>query len=74
MINNSLDHLIYAMNSEYLCKNSAQILESFLDFVLKEEVMIQDYDLKIADMIAEIQVEATFPDGTKLVTVHNPIR
>ena len=28
----------------------------------------------IADMIAEIQVEATFPDGTKLVTVHNPIR
>lgn len=33
LINNSLDHLIYAMNSEYLCKNSAQILESFLDFV-----------------------------------------
>ena len=28
----------------------------------------------IADMIDEIQVEATFPDGTKLVTVHNPIR
>ena len=28
----------------------------------------------IADMLAEIQVEATFPDGTKLVTVHNPIR
>ena len=28
----------------------------------------------IADMIVEIQVEATFPDGTKLVTVHNPIR
>ena len=28
----------------------------------------------IADMIADIQVEATFPDGTKLVTVHNPIR
>lgn len=28
----------------------------------------------IADMIAEIQVEATFPDGTKLVTVHQPIR
>ena len=28
----------------------------------------------IADMIAEVQVEATFPDGTKLVTVHNPIR
>jgi urease subunit gamma len=28
----------------------------------------------IADMIHEVQVEATFPDGTKLVTVHNPIR
>ena len=28
----------------------------------------------IAEMIREIQVEATFPDGTKLVTVHNPIR
>jgi urease subunit gamma len=27
----------------------------------------------IADMIPDIQVEATFPDGTKLVTVHNPI-
>ena len=28
----------------------------------------------VADMIADIQVEATFPDGTKLVTVHAPIR
>jgi urease subunit gamma len=28
----------------------------------------------IAEMIHEIQVEATFPDGTKLVTVHNPVR
>lgn len=27
----------------------------------------------IAEMVDEIQVEATFPDGTKLVTVHNPI-
>src|SRR5690349_6423154 len=27
----------------------------------------------IAEMVPEIQVEATFPDGTKLVTVHNPI-
>jgi urease subunit gamma len=27
----------------------------------------------IAEMIHEVQVEATFPDGTKLVTVHNPI-
>jgi len=28
----------------------------------------------IAEMIADVQVEATFPDGTKLVTIHNPIR
>jgi len=28
----------------------------------------------IAEMVPEIQVEATFPDGTKLVTVHEPIR
>jgi urease gamma subunit len=28
----------------------------------------------VADMVGEIQVEGTFPDGTKLVTVHQPIR
>jgi urease subunit gamma len=28
----------------------------------------------IAEMIPDVQVEATFPDGTKLVTVHEPIR
>ena len=28
----------------------------------------------VADMIHDVQVEATFPDGTKLVTVHDPIR
>jgi urease subunit gamma len=28
----------------------------------------------VAEMIPEIQVEATFPDGTKLVTVHDPVR
>ena len=28
----------------------------------------------ISEMINDVQVEATFPDGTKLVTVHNPIR
>jgi len=28
----------------------------------------------VADMVAEIQIEGTFPDGTKLVTVHQPIR
>lgn len=28
----------------------------------------------VAEMIHDVQVEATFPDGTKLVTVHNPVR
>jgi urease subunit gamma len=28
----------------------------------------------VGSMIHDVQVEATFPDGTKLVTVHNPIR
>ncbi|OOF85925.1 urease subunit gamma [Rodentibacter ratti] len=28
----------------------------------------------IPEMVHEVQIEATFPDGTKLVTVHNPIR
>ena len=28
----------------------------------------------VPEMIAEIQVEGTFPDGTKLITVHDPIR
>jgi urease subunit gamma len=28
----------------------------------------------VSEMIHEVQVEGTFPDGTKLVTIHNPIR
>ncbi|MHA1112968.1 MAG: urease subunit gamma [Alphaproteobacteria bacterium] len=39
------------------------------------EVLTRDQVMDgIAEMIHEIQVEATFPDGTKLVTVHDPIR
>jgi urease subunit gamma len=38
--------------------------------VLKREQVMEG----VAEMIHEIQVEATFPDGTKLVTVHQPIR
>ena len=30
--------------------------------------------MSVAEMIHEVQIEATFPDGTKLVTVHQPIR
>lgn len=39
------------------------------------EVLSKDQVMDgISEMIHDIQVEATFPDGTKLVTVHNPIR
>ena len=39
------------------------------------EVISRDQVMEgVAEMIHDIQVEATFPDGTKLVTVHNPIR
>lgn len=39
------------------------------------EVLGRDQVMEgIAEMLHEVQVEATFPDGTKLVTVHNPIR
>ena len=39
------------------------------------EVLTRDDVMEgIAEMIPDIQVEATFPDGTKLVTVHEPIR
>lgn len=34
----------------------------------------EDVMAGVPEMLAEIQVEGTFPDGTKLVTVHNPIR
>jgi urease subunit gamma len=38
--------------------------------VLKREDVMEG----VAEMIHDVQVEATFPDGTKLVTVHHPIR
>lgn len=38
------------------------------------EVLTRDDVMEgIAEMLDEVQVEATFPDGTKLVTIHNPI-
>lgn len=39
------------------------------------EVLTRDQVMEgVPEMIHEVQVEATFPDGTKLVTVHQPIR
>ena len=41
----------------------------------RRHVLTRDQVMEgIAEMIHDIQVEATFPDGTKLVTVHQPIR
>ena len=45
-------------------------LMSFGTTLLKRDQVMEG----VAEMIHEVQVEATFPDGTKLVTVHNPIR
>ena len=60
---------------------SAAILEGARDGQTVAELMhygttllaLDDVMDGIAEMISDIQVEATFPDGTKLVTVHNPI-
>ncbi|MBK1853007.1 MULTISPECIES: urease subunit gamma [Marinobacter] len=49
-------------------RSVAELMSSGADILTREDVMDG-----IADMIPEVQVEATFPDGTKLVTVHNPI-
>ena len=35
---------------------------------------VEDVMEGVSEMVHEVQIEATFPDGTKLVTVHNPIR
>ena len=47
----------------------ADLMENAAHVVSKAQVMDG-----ISEMIHDIQVEATFPDGTKLVTVHHPIR
>jgi urease subunit gamma len=67
---------------EALAILSAEIMEAardgrsvaeIMDFgttILKREDLMEG----VAEMIHEVQVEATFPDGTKLVTVHDPVR
>lgn len=49
-------------------KSVAELMSYGATLLRSEDVMDG-----IAEMIPEVQVEATFPDGTKLVTVHNPI-
>ena len=50
-------------------KSVAELMEAGAHVINKEDCMEG-----IPDMVKEVQVEATFPDGTKLVTVHKPIR
>ena len=47
----------------------AELMTSGAHIIVRDEVMDG-----IAEMLSDVQVEATFPDGTKLVTVHNPIK
>jgi urease gamma subunit len=50
-------------------RSVADLMETAAHVVSRGEVMDG-----IAEMLHEVQVEATFPDGTKLVTVHHPVR
>lgn len=50
-------------------RSVADLMEAGAHVITADQVMDG-----IAEMIHDVQVEATFPDGTKLVTVHNPIR
>ena len=50
-------------------RSVADLMEAGADVVSREQVMEG-----VAEMIHDVQVEATFPDGTKLVTVHEPVR
>jgi urease gamma subunit len=50
-------------------RSVGELMQAGAEVLSREQVMEG-----VAEMIPEVQVEATFPDGTKLVTVHRPIR
>jgi urease subunit gamma len=50
-------------------RSVAELMEAGAHVVTRDQVMEG-----VAEMIRDVQVEATFPDGTKLVTVHEPVR
>ena len=50
-------------------KTVAELMGEAREILTRDDVMEG-----VAELIPEVQVEATFPDGTKLVTVHDPIR
>jgi urease subunit gamma len=50
-------------------RSVAELMEAGAEVLTRDQVMEG-----VAEMIHDVQVEATFPDGTKLVTVHEPVR
>ncbi len=50
-------------------RSVSELMDAGANVIRRDQVMEG-----IAEMIHDVQVEATFPDGSKLVTVHNPIR
>ena len=66
---------VIAIISDYILEGArdgnsvADLMETGGEIIKKNQVMEG-----VSDMVKEVQVEATFPDGTKLVTVHKPIR
>lgn len=58
----------YIMEGARDGKTVAELMNDGRQVLSRDDVMDG-----IAEMVNEVQVEATFPDGTKLVTVHNPI-
>ena len=59
----------YVMEGARDGKSVAELMQSGASVLTREDVMEG-----VPEMIHDIQVEATFPDGSKLVTVHDPIR
>ena len=69
---NYVEALAYISSELELARDGKTVVELMqlgTKILTKDDVMDG-----VADMIGEVQVEATFPDGTKLVTVHNPIQ
>jgi urease gamma subunit len=50
-------------------RSVSELMETGLSILRRDDVMEG-----VPEMIGEVQVEGTFPDGTKLVTIHHPIR
>ena len=59
----------YVVEGARVGRSVADLMEAAAHVVAKTDCMDG-----VPDMIHDVQVEATFPDGTKLVTVHHPIR